>query len=389
MVLAEIQKPTFLLSVRRLGLPFKPKLGGFDAIVAQVADERASQVFIELPLTRGDTGRLRMSGRSGPLVEVAVSGAGLASQSLMVIKAIGRLAVSRKPRVWMSADVSLAPLARILRISRLLSVWHQHFPDYTPPGSRFSNPFLSYVYGRFLKTAWQQADLVTMPSERMLDAFSLKFDRKRGNVFIIPNQPPTEVFARASTDGPVPCDCSRFHVLLAASSTDAKFCIEEAVMGAHQADEVHLLVTGQQTDHLSHSEAGDADCVTFLGLLSEGEVQSIARQVDVGLALYRQDPSAHADYGDSLKIRMYASEGLPIIASHHVSPAPEVGAAGGALLVEDPLDWVRPLQTLITDPKTKKRMGSAAYEWASSERCLRNHRLREFGDALEVGLGSP
>ena len=388
MVLAEIQKPTFLLSVRRLGLPFKPKLGGFDAIVAQVADERASQVFIELPLTRGDTGRLRMSGLGGPLVEVAVSGAGLASQSLMVIKAIGRLAVSRKPRVWMSADVSLAPLARILRISRLLSVWHQHFPDYTPPGSRFSNPFLSYVYGRFLKTAWQQADLVTMPSQRMLDAFSLKFDRKRGNVFIIPNQPRTEVSARTLTDGTVVCDCGRIHVLLAVSSTDAKFCIEEAVMGAQQDDQVHLLVTGQQTDRLSYSEAGQFDCVSFLGLLTEGEVRSIARQVDVGLALYRKDAAAHSDYGDSLKIRMYAAQGLPTIASRHVWPASEVCAAGGAVLVEDPVDWVGALTTLSVDPENMARMSAAALAWTAFEQSVWERNVSEFKEALDVPVSS-
>ena len=366
------------VSVRRLGLPATPKLGGFDSIVNDVIDTNTMTIFIELPLESPDEGRLRIGRRGQGLEVTARSSAHPLSQLSMLFGALRCLMRSPKPRIWASADVSLAPIARLLRGFGIVQVWYQHFPDFTPPRSRFANSLASAIYTWCLKLAWQKADIVTAPSERIGAALVLECDSQREDTLIISNQLSPDDCLRMAEDALVPCNCSRTHVLMATSSTDAKFCMDEVIQGVQHFDSVHLLVTGLVTGPYLDLATVQSSSVSFLGLLSDLQVRGIAQRCAFGLALYRMDPSDHANFGDSLKIRLYADEGLPVIASARVSPAAEIAAAGGAVLIDDPHEWVNSLDRVLNDREMSARMSAAAKSWAQTEKSLRARHLRDL-----------
>lgn len=358
-----------------MGLPEKPKTGGFDAIINELIPERATTVFVELPLGPNDQCRIRVGSGVGFLREVKASGGQPLSQLAMLLATLRQVMKMPRPRVWTSADVSLAPLAKLLRSVGVIQVWYQHFPDYTPSRARFENPLASFIYGKFLQKAWESADVVSTASERIREALSSEYRRQGENAIVISNQVFPGLVSHAGSVEHLICRCSRLHVLMATSSTDAKFCINEAVQGAEQLENVHLLVTGLVTDDFSAIASAKEPHVSFLGLLTDAEVRALARSCDFGLALYDSKGDAHSNYGDSLKIRMYADEGLPTIASAHVHPAAEVAIAGGARLVLQPSKWIDAVQDDSDSTELRNQMSTASKIWANREDAYRRERM--------------
>lgn len=386
-VASEIKSASFIVSVRRMGLPEKPKAGGFDAIVNGLIADGASMVFVELPLGRDDQCRVRVRNGVGLLREVKASSGQPLSQLATLLITLRHVMKMPRPRIWISADVSLAPVAHLLRSVGMIQIWCQHFPDYTPPRARFGNPLASFIYRKFVQKAWEGADVVTAPSERICEALSSEVRRQGENTIVISNQVLSGLVSYDVSIEHLICRCSRLHVLMATSSTESKFCINEAVQGAEQLGNVHLLVTGRVTDDFSAIADAKEPHVSFLGLLTDAEVRALARSCDFGLALYDSKADAHSNYGDSLKIRMYAAEGLPTIASAHVHPAAEVAAAGGARLVLQPNAWVDAVQHVSDYAQLHKQMSTASKIWATREEVHRRDQLVRLGDLVRSKTG--
>lgn len=383
---SEIEGASFVVSVRRMGLPEKPKAGGFDAIINEIIPENARTVFVELPLGPHDQSRIRVGSGVRFLREVKASSGQPLAQLTMLFVTLRQVIKMPRPRIWTSADVSLAPLVQLLRSVGVIQTWYQHFPDYTPPRARFENPLAAFIYGKFLQKAWEGADIVTTPSERIREALSSEYRRQGENTIVISNQVPPGLASHDGSFEHLICRCSRLHVLMATSSTDVKFCINEAVQGAEQLGSVHLLVTGLVTGDFSTFANAKEPYVSFLGLLTDAEVRALARSCDFGLALYDLRADAHSNYGDSLKIRMYADEGLATIASVHVHPALDVSAAGGAVLVQEPAQWPEAFAARLRGAEDRFKVGRAARKWAEEEGLQRSVRQGKLQSMLQECL---
>ncbi len=131
---------------------------------------------------------------------------------------------------------------------------------------------------------------------------------------------------------------------------------------------------------LSH-ELRLEDSVSFLGWLSETEVNKYLNRATVALAPFAPGKGEIM----ALKLFAYAATGTPIVVSDCPGLPQVLAREGGAVLVHraSPREYADAVQLLLEDPRRRTAMGQRLKDWAAAQTW--DHRAEEILRIIESG----
>ncbi|MEW6101099.1 MAG: glycosyltransferase [Candidatus Omnitrophota bacterium] len=238
-----------------------------------------------------------------------------------------------------------------------------HSADYAD--RRFSSFVLNRIYQFLYRLALRRADFVFTVSSRMYEkAKEALRARKDDKVIFFPNAPE---FAK-TPKRPHSRDSRNCVILVGYLIREYNYSqVLEAVSDSlKEAPRLLLKVVGEGEGVAIikniASSLGIEKNIIFLGALPQEMVLSEMANSDIGLACYaRKDPWDF--YRDSMKIREYASCGLPVIADDSTSTAQDAEKNNCCLIFRNKEDLKQHISKLSKDNEYYNTLAKASLSW--------------------------
>jgi glycosyltransferase involved in cell wall biosynthesis len=129
-----------------------------------------------------------------------------------------------------------------------------------------------------------------------------------------------------------------------------------------------IVGTGPKLDELRRlvKDIGLSDAVRFYGgMASDEDVEDVASNCAIGVAPYVPDPTGISATGDSMKLKFYASLGLPSITTDVPAFSSEISRAKAGLVVPlDEREFAHAALKLLKDPRLLSQFSRNAKDLA-------------------------
>lgn len=353
----------YLVIIHRLFIDKMPKKGGVDIIIDYLIDNGNTISLVEHPL--------ESNGRSIFTIRDSKNGVDTVAKRIprlleILVTVIFILRNFRFIPYCIAVDPLNALSAIILKKIKKVGMVYFHCIDYSP--QRFKNRILNMVYHGIYQFALNRADVCGVVSRRMLQDFHADL---RDKMYFIPNSP---VFKERSIDlGTRNKHCAVIMSGRIDEKTNYENIINVLVRLKVYYPNIEFKIIAKTEDNIYErslkeyiKDVGFDGQVSFLGFFpNPSDLEGILANCGVGLTSYSFDKAGyHTEYGDSLKIREYASYGLPIVADNICDTAFEAQENKCGFVVNNEAELENALRILWEDDNTYRDYANNALQWA-------------------------
>ncbi len=369
---------TLLSVTHRLFYDDKPKQGGADIILNALSDD------YNIDIVEHD-----LMGKLPSIYRPYIS-----NKKYKVINIWGRyfiirlaqevfstlIMVRKKYDMCLSSDPFCGLICIILQRLGRVRILLNHCVDFSE--KRFSSKFLSYIYVRLALYVAKKSSLTTVVSKRAYQYF-VNSGVPSSNLMYMPNSPIYVERKPKKLDGLV-------NILIVAKNVSVEYNYFELIKMSSaiikQGYDIKVLILGEIQDKKYGKQLFDlimqeniSSRVELLGYVSGSEYDDILKKSHIGVTFYDKSKTGHfAIFGDSLKIREYASYGLPIITEDIYETAIEGSNLGCVVVVSDQLSYVEAIKSMLIKDIYEK-LSVNCLNWAKNENkliYLEDYRIR-------------
>lgn len=359
--------------VHRLYIDGKPKKGGADMIVDFLLKKESKICLLEHSLEYNNDSLFKILEKN---VETILKVAKVVPSDppfrwlVEIVKSITFVFINFN---FIPCCIAVDPLnvitAWFLKKLKKIDKIYFHCIDYSE--SRFSNRIFNKIYLFLYFFALRKADISGVVSERMLNKF-ISLGIKKESLFFIPNSP---IFKKYDIDFE---KRNKFSLILAAikvdDTCDSKKVIRVLAKLTHTFPQAEFRITGSMSNQKYLKELKEyivafqlENKVSFLGSFSKpDDLHNVLVNSGIGITAYQPSEIGHcAMYGDSLKIRQYASYGLPIVADGMCGTAFEAEKYECGFVVLNEYEMLSAIKRLWTEEGLYERYCKNAIKWSN------------------------
>ncbi|MBT6401572.1 glycosyltransferase [candidate division WWE3 bacterium] len=327
-----MQKVDGVIFVHRSIFEGKRKKGGVDFVLDFFIEKGKKFLLIESPLEYSLESRTDISYLDSSSVnkitgfKTALNFAPLNWVVEIIVFIYASLRYGNKGNVCVAADPLAALGGVFLKKTNYFSFLYFHLTDYSE--KRFPNIFLNFIYQTIFKIAIRNADLVGCVSSTSL---GLVEDLNAKHALFVPN---SRDFGADAQNRVSISERERFSLITIPAFVGERYRIYDlvkAIAGLKKKfPRVKLRVVGglelevayvNKIKNLIDAEDLEEN-VEFVGFVSKEECTRLSSKSWLGVALFNEEDSFRK-YSDSLKIREYASLGVPTITDTNASSSAE------------------------------------------------------------------
>lgn len=367
-----------LVIIHRIFIDNKPKKGGVDIIIDFLLDNGNRVCLVEHPLEYA--GNSVISYKSDIIKKINVIPRDIPFRWIAEILFTTYFILKNfKPIPFCIAVDPLNVLqALILKRFKRIDKIYFHCVDYSK--KRFKNFFLNNIYHYIYCFALNRSDICGAVSKRMMGQFS-KIIKDENNLFWIPNTP---VFKERNIDFK---KRNKYSVVTMSGRVDDKINYKNIinVLARLKKDfsEIEFKIIAKIEDEKYAEElktyiqnAGLDERVSFLGFFpNPSELEEILINCGVGITSYSfERVGYYMEYADSLKIREFASYGIPIVADSICDTGFEAEENKCGFVADSEEEVEGALRFLWSNDRLYQEYCKNALEWA---RCNDKKRILE------------
>lgn len=313
----------YLVIIHRIFIDGMPKKGGVDIIIDYLIENQARLCLVEHSLEGGDNSLFSLRNsldRTDTIKKINIA------PTRGPFRWLGEIFVTasfiRKNFDFIPYCIAVDPLSvlQALLLKRFKKVGRIYFHCIDYSKRRFKNCLLNGIYHHIYRFALNRADICGAVSRPMIQCFS-DIVKDKDKLFFIPN---TRIFKERNLDFN---KRNKYSVVIMSGRVDDKNnyrAIINALASLKSSfPDVELKIIGKIEDELFVrglkdyvEESGLDGRVSFLGFFpNPGDLEDVLANSGIGMTAYiASKVGYYMEYADSLKIREYASYGLPIVA---------------------------------------------------------------------------
>lgn len=362
----------YLVIVHRLYINGKPKKGGADMIVDFLLKKESKICLLEHPLEYNNDSFFKILEKKVETILKIVKIVPSSPPFRWLVEIFKSISFVFRNFDFIPCCIAVDPLnvitAWFLKKLKKIDKIYFHCVDYSE--SRFSNRIFNKIYLFLYFFALRKADISGVVSERMLCKFT-SHGIKKERLFFIPNSPTVKnhnidfekrnKFSLVITTVKVDDTCNFKRIIRVLAKLSLNFPKAELRIIGGMDNQKYLKELKEYIVTLQLENR-----VSLLGFFpNPNELHNVLATSGIGVTAYIPSKTGHFGmYGDSLKIREYASYGLPIVADDMYGTAFEAEKyeCGFVALNED--EMISAIKRLWTEEGLYEKYSKNALQWS-------------------------
>lgn len=349
-----------LFIIHRLYFNNKPKLGGIDRILDFLKENNSVNV-IEHPFEKYNH------------PSSLITGSNTTSRNLVTKPPLLWFEEFITNMLWILTDKKRYDLAiasdplnyfscLIAKIIGKAKKTQFHSTDYSP--RRFQNFILEFLYQFLYKLSLNNADIVTVISNKMSDLAKKKVLHKNWyKIHLLPNSPYFDDIPKTKNK-----KIMNDLVMLVGrwgNQIDTNTLIRCLKLLKKTFPNIKLNIIGYTENRYINAfkDRNLSKSVIFHGSLPYKEALKKMSKCYIGITSYSKSDS-YVYFADSLKIREYAAAGLPIVCDNVYNTSEEVRLYDAGSVYNNSSEMCKAIQNLIEDKKLYRKKSNNAIIWA-------------------------
>lgn len=360
----------YLVIIHRIFIDNKPKKGGVDIIIDYLLNNGNKVCLVEHPLEYAGSSIISYKSDIVKKINVVPGNVPFRWIAEIFVTAYFILKNFEPIPVCIAVDPLNVLQALVLRRFKRINKIYFHCVDYSK--RRFKNFFLNNIYHYIYCLALNKSDICGVVSKRMMEQFS-KIVKDKDKLFWIPNTP---LFKECNIDFK---KRNKYSVVTMSGRVDDKTNYNSIfnVLGRLKKDfpqmDFKIIAKIEDEEYVKElkmyiQDVGLQDRVHFLGFFPDPSgLRDILIDCGVGMTSYVFNRVGYyMEYADSLKIREFASYGLPIVADSICGTSLEAEEHRCGFVADSEEEVERTLRLLWSDDILYQEYCKNALEWARS-----------------------